>query len=205
MSEISADREKILSAFGGKRGILDSTIPSFLFLMSFNFTKNLEVCMYISVAAAACLFFWRLFSRESVIQALSGFIGVAFCGWLAWRTGDAKDYYQPSLWKNSILIAVYLVSILVKWPVIGLLLGPILGEDLAWRKDKNRLSAYIKATWIWFALFAVRLAIQYPLYKAGQFNALGIANLFLGFPLYALTLWGTWMVIKSVPLAQKSD
>jgi hypothetical protein len=80
-----------------------------------------------------------------------------------------------------------------------------LGEDLAWRKDKNRLSAYIKATWIWFALFAVRLAIQYPLYKAGQFNALGIANLFLGFPLYALTLWGTWMVIKSVPLAQKSD
>jgi uncharacterized membrane protein len=161
--------------------------------------------MYISVAVAAGLFIWRLFSRESVVQALSGFIGVAFCGWLAWRTGDAKDYYQPSLWKNSIFLAVYLVSILVKWPVIGLVLGPILGEDLAWRKDKNRLSAYIKATWIWFALFAVRLAIQYPLYKAGQFNALGIANLFLGFPLYALTLWGTWMVIKSVPLAQKSD
>jgi hypothetical protein len=205
MSEMSGDREKILSAFGGKRGILDSTIPSFLFLMSFNFTKNLEVCMYISVAAAAGLFFWRLFSRESVVQALSGFIGVAFCGWLAWKTGDAKDYYQPSLWKNSIFLTVYLVSILVKWPVIGLVLGPILGEDLAWRKDKKRLSAYIKATWIRFALFAVRLAIQYPLYKAGQFNALGIANLFLGFPLYALTLWGTWMVIKSVPLAQKSD
>ena len=205
MSEISGDREKILSAFGGKRGIFDSTIPSFLFLMSFNFTKNLEVCMYISVAAAAILFFYRLFSRESVVQALSGFIGVAFCGWLAWKTGDAKDYYQPSLWKNSIFLTVYLVSILAKWPVIGLILGPILGEDLAWRKDKKRLAAYIKATWIWFALFAVRLAIQYPLYKSGEFNALGVANLFLGFPLYALTLWGTWMVIKSVPLAQKSD
>jgi hypothetical protein len=66
MSELPGDREKILSAFGGKRGILDSTIPSFVFLMSFNFTKNLEVCMYISVAVAAGLFIWRLFSRESI-------------------------------------------------------------------------------------------------------------------------------------------
>jgi hypothetical protein len=64
------------------------------------------------------------------------------------------------------------------------------------------LAAYTKATWIWFALFAIRLVIQYPLFKMDQLNALGIANIFLGFPLYLATLWGTWMVIKSVPVTK---
>jgi hypothetical protein len=37
---------------------------------------------------------------------------------------------------------------------------------------------------------------------ADQLNALGIANIFLGFPLYLVTLWGTWMVIRSVPVTK---
>jgi hypothetical protein len=39
---------------------------------------------------------------------------------------------------------------------------------------------------------------------ADQLNALGVANIFLGFPLYLATLWGTWMVIKSVPITKAS-
>jgi hypothetical protein len=145
---------------------------------------------------------WRLLKRDTLMHSISGFIGVAFCGWFAWKTGAAKDYYAPSLWKNSAFMLVYLISILVKYPLIGVLLGPILGENLKWRKDPKRLTAYTKATWIWFALFAIRLAIQYPLFKADQLNALGIANIFLGFPLYLATLWGTWLVIKSVPISK---
>ena len=38
--------------------------------------------------------------------------------------------------------------------------------------------------------------------KADQLNALGVANIFLGFPLYLATLWGTWMVIRSVPITK---
>jgi hypothetical protein len=155
-----------------------------------------------SLATAAALMLYRLIKRDTLMHSISGFIGVAFCGWLAWRTGEAKDYYAPSLWKNSAFMLVYLVSILIKYPLIGVLLGPILGENLKWRKDPKRLAAYTKATWIWFALFAIRLAVQYPLFKADQLNALGIANIFLGFPLYLATLWGTWMVIRSVPITK---
>ena len=41
------------------------------------------------------------------------------------------------------------VSNLIKWPILGLTLGPILGENLMWRKDPDRLNAYIKAGWLW--------------------------------------------------------
>ena len=85
------------------------------------------------------------------------------------------------------------------------MLGPILGENFAWRKDPRRARAYSQASWIWFGLFAIRLLIQVPLYKANQLNALGIANVFLGFPLYLVTLWGTWMVIRSVPVTKTKN
>jgi arginine exporter protein ArgO len=196
------DKAKVLTALGGKKGIIDSTIPSLIFLLAYNVTHNLRVCLYISIATAAVLMILRLIKRDTLMHSISGFIGVAFCGWFAWKTGTAKSYYAPSLWKNSAFMLVYLASILLKWPLIGVLLGPILGENLNWRKNPQRMAAYIKATWIWFALFAIRLAVQYPLFKTNQINALGIANIFLGFPLYLVTLWGTWLAIRSVPIAK---
>ena len=196
------DKAKVVTALGGKKGIIDSTIPSLVFLLTYNITHNLRACLYVSIATAVLLLIWRLIKRDTFMHAISGFIGVAFCGWFAWKTGSAKDYYAPSLWKNSAFMLVYLISILVKYPLIGVLLGPILGENLNWRKDPKRLAAYTKATWIWFALFAIRLIIQYPLFKANALNALGIANIFLGFPLYLATLWGTWLVIRKVPIAK---
>ena len=196
------DKAKVVTALGGKKGIIDSTIPSLIFLLTYNVTHNLRICLYLSIAIAALLLIWRLIKRDTLVHAITGFIGIAFCGWFAWKTGEAKDYYAPSLWKNSGFASLYLISNLVKWPIIGVMLGPILGENMNWRKDAKRLAAYQKATWIWFALFAIRLGIQYPLYKTNQLNALGVANIFLGFPLYLATLWGTWLVIKSVPITK---
>jgi hypothetical protein len=196
------EKAKVVTALGGKKGIIDSTIPSLIFLLTYNITHNLKACLYISIATAALLMIWRLIKRDTLTHSISGFIGIAFCGWFAWKTGEAKDYYAPSLWKNSAFALIYFISILIKWPLIGVLLGPILGENLNWRKNPARMAAYKKATWIWFALFAIRLVVQYPLFKANQLNALGIANIFLGFPLYLATLWGTWIVIRSVPTAK---
>lgn len=48
-------------------------------------------------------------------------------------------------------------------------------------------------------MFALRIAIQYPLYKANKLNELGIANFFLGYPLYLIVLWGTWQIIRKAP------
>ena len=147
----------------------------------------------------------RIVRKDTLMHAISGFIGVVFCGWFAWKTGSAKSYYAPSLWKNSAFAVVYLISILIKWPLIGVMLGPILGENFTWRKDSRRLKAYSRASWIWFWLFGIRLLIQYPLYKSNHLNALGIANVFLGFPLYLVTLWATWLVIKSVPVTKTKE
>jgi hypothetical protein len=197
------DKAKVVSALGGKSGILDSTVPSIFFLLAYNITHNLKTCLYISIAIAVVLMIVRLIRKTTLVHSVGGFIAAVFCAYFAWKTGSAKSYYAPSLWKNSGFLALYGISIAARFPLIGVLLGPILGENFEWRNSKDRYRAYRNATWIWFALFAVRLAIQYPLYKANALNALGVANIFLGVPLYLLVLWGTWLVIKKVPVAKK--
>jgi hypothetical protein len=201
----SADKEKVISALGGKSGVFDSTVPSVFFLIAYNITHNLKLCLYYSIGLAALLMVIRLWRKTTLIHAFGGFIAAVFCAYFAWKTGSAKSYYAPSLWKNSAFAAVYAISIFARYPLIGVILGPILGENFAWRKNIARYRAYRSATWVWFGLFAVRLAIQFPLYKANKLNALGIANVFLGVPLYLLVLWFTWLIIKKVPVHKVSE
>jgi hypothetical protein len=54
-------------------------------------------------------------------------------------------------------------------------------------------------------LFLLRIAVQLPLYLAGYINALGIARLVMGYPLFIAVAWGTWVIIKQVPVAKKPE
>ena len=84
---------------------------------------------------------------------------------------------------------MYLVSVLVRWPLVGVILGFVLGEGTHWRQAPARMRAYVVATWLWVGLFGVRLAVQVPLYVADRPALLGVANVGLGLPLFALVIW----------------
>jgi len=198
MSE-SEDKAKILSAMGGVKGLIDSGLPALLFLIAFNITKDVRDSAYAALVLSLLLTLVRLVKRETIQHAVSGVIGVGICAWLSMRTGKAEDFYLPGLWTNAIYGSAYLVSILLRWPVIGLIIGPLLEENFRWRKDPARTKVYIKATWLWVGMFAIRLVVQYPLYVSGNVNLLGTARLVMGYPLFIATAWATWLVIKSGP------
>lgn len=193
------DRDKVLGALGGTRGLLDSGLPSIVFLIAYNVSHSLNKSAIISIALSIILAIARLVKRETLQHAVSGVIGVAFCALLARHTGKAADFYLPGLIINVIYGSIYSVANLIGWPIIGLLLGPILGENLAWRKVPARKSAYRKAGWLWVALFASRLIVQYPLYKTNHLNWLGSARLIMGYPLFILVGWATWLILRKVP------
>lgn len=194
-----SDKEKILAAMGGKKGLLDSGLPALLFLIVFNIDKDVKTASYIALGFSLILTVIRLIKKETIQHAISGVIGVAICAWLSNRTGKAEDFYLPGLWTNLGYGTVYMISNLLKWPILGVIIGPLIGENFLWRKDPARRRVYIKATWLWVALFTIRLVVQYPLYQSGNINALGTARLIMGYPLFILTAWLTWLVIKNGP------
>ena len=196
----SEDKDKILNALGGKKGLVDSGLPSLVFLIIFNLSgKNITSAIYAAIGLSIVLTFIRIVKRETVQHAFSGLIGVGVCAFIARRSGNAADFYLPGLWINAGYALLYALTNLFKWPLLGVVLGPILGENLLWRKDPARLKAYTKAGWLWVGMFAARLIVQYPLYQSGNVNLLGTARLLMGYPLFILTAWGTWLILRKTP------
>jgi hypothetical protein len=194
-----SDKEKIIGAFGGKKGLIDSGIPAIIFLLTFNIRKDLQEALIASIAVSAILTIIRLAMRDTVQHAISGFIGILICAWFANRTGNPSDLYIPKLLTNLGYGTLYLIANLVGWPILGLMLGPILGENLLWRNHPERKRAYIQAGWLWVGMFFTRVAVQYPIYKSGNLNLLGTVNLAMGYPLFIATAYGSWMILRRVP------
>lgn len=199
------DRDRIVAALGGKKGLFDSGIPALLFLVVFNLRDDVVEAALVSLALSALIAVLRIIKREKLQHAVSGIFGVLICYLLVRSTGKAEDFYLPGLFINAGYGALYLLTNLSGWPIIGVILGPLLGEDFHWRKVPERKRVYMLAGWLWVGLFLSRLAVQLPLYLAGSVNALGIARLIMGYPLFLATAWGTWLIIKQVPIAKKPE
>lgn len=190
----------VLKTVGGVRGLIESLLPGLVFLVIFTVFQELNVALIASVAVAVVFTIARLVRRGTLTQALTGLVGVAICAIFSRVTGEAKDYYVPGFYTNLAYSAALVISILVRWPLMGVIFGFIRQENTEWRSSKTRTKQYAWATWIVVAVFVGRLAVQVPLYLADNVPALGAARLAMGVPLYAAGLWAAWMVSR--PLAE---
>ena len=203
MSQHHEDREKVIAALGGKKGLIDSGLPAIVFLVTFNVTDELRTAIWGALGLSLALAIYRLARKDTIQHSISGVIGVFVCAYFANRSGNATDFYIPKLLTNLAYGSLYLIANLVGWPILGLVLGPLLGENLSWRKNPARKKMYIKASWIWVAMFFSRIAVQYPIYKSGNVNLLGTVNLAMGYPLFFAAAYLTWAVVKSEPPVER--
>lgn len=187
----------VLKTMGGVRGLIESLSPGLVFLVVFTIGQDLNPALIASLAVAAAFTIARLVRRGSLTQALTGLAGVAICAIFSRASGNAKDYYVPGFFTNIGYGAALIVSILVRWPLMGLIFGFIRGGGIEWRKDPAKVRLYAYATWAVAAVFIARLAVQVPLYFADNVPALGAARLAMGVPLYAAGLWAAWMISRA--------
>jgi hypothetical protein len=190
-------RTQLEQAIGGWRGALESSAPAMAFLLTYQFGSHdlgLAIKMAAAIAVASALL--RVVRRSSLQFVISGVIGVAVSAWFVSRTGQAKDYFVPGLLTNVAWGLAYLVSVSLRYPLVGVLVGSLEGEPLKWIRDPERRRAASIATWCWVGLFAGRLVIELPLYFAGALNALGVAKLLLGWPPYVLVVWLSYRLMK---------
>lgn len=188
----------LMEEIGGPQGIADSSIPAIVFVAVYTLGGNrISLAGLCAIGTGLAIAALRLYKGESLRFALAGFVGVALAAFIADRTGRAEDFFLPGLLLNAGYGAAYLVSILIRWPLLGVILGPAIGgEGTAWRKDPRQLRAYSRASWVWVGVFATRLAVQLPFYLAGSLVALGIAKTAMGLPIFALAIWLSYVILK---------
>ncbi|CAD5998825.1 DUF3159 domain-containing protein [Agreia sp. COWG] len=187
----------LIRAIGGIRGLVESLLPGLAFLVIYTVTSQLTPSVVAPVVVAVAFIIARAVTRSPVMPAVTGLLGVAVSAALALFTGRAEDNFLPGLIINAISIVVLVVSILARWPLIGVIVGLLTGDGTGWRRDKAKFRVVLVATWCWVGLFALRLGVEGPLYFAGQAAALGSVKLILGVPLYAAMLWVTWLLVRS--------
>ena len=195
----------LIDEMGGPQGIADSSLPGLVFVAVYSVSgQDLQLSAIAAIALGAIIGVVRLIRGESVRFAAAGFIGVAIAGFIATRTGRAEDFFLPGLLFNAGYAVAYAVSIAVGWPLMGVLIGPIVGDGMKWRQDPARVKLFNRMSWIWVGLFTTRLAVQLPFYLAGSLVALGIARTVMGLPLFALGLWLCYLLLRREGIDMKA-
>jgi hypothetical protein len=186
-------------AIGGWRGLIDSGLPAAVFVLAYALTDSqLRPSLIAAVGTGLLIAVVRLARREPLQQVLAGLFGVAISALVARGTGRAEDFFLTGILINFGYGLAYLISILVRWPLMGVIVGYFRGDASRWRDEPEQYRAYLTASWIWVGLFGLRLLVQLPLYLAGSVGMLGAAKLVLGWPPFLLAAYLTYQVIHPV-------
>jgi hypothetical protein len=188
--------QSLAELLGGRRAALDATVPPAVFVLGWLTTDRIVVAAGAAVAAAVTVAGWRLYRGQRPRAVLIGLLGVCVAAVVALRTGRAEDFFLLQLLSNAASALVWALSIVVRRPLLGVVVGATLGQRTRWRRDPALLSAYGRASWVWVAQYVLRLAVLLPLYAAGQVVALGAARVLLTWPLVAACLAVSWWVIR---------
>jgi len=186
-------------AIGGWRGMIDTGLPTIVFITVFVLSgRELTPSITAAVVVGALLAVWRLIRRQNLQQVLTGFLGLGIAAAFSAWTGQAENFFLPGLLTNVAYGTAFVVSILVGWPALGIAMGYLTGDGTTWRQDRTLRRTYAAASWVWVGVFFGRLAVQVPLYFAGAIEALGVARIVMGWPLFLAGAYLTYRVLAPI-------
>ncbi len=192
----------LAQVLGGRRGALDASAAPVAFVAGYGVADVAGSPSAVlwgggaALATGAVVAVVRLARRTRPAAALAGLLGVAVAVLVALYTGRAVDFFLLQIAANAASALAWTVSIVIRWPLLGLVVGTALGQRTRWRRDPDLLRGYRLASWIWVGQYVARLAVFIPLYLVGAVYALGAARLVLTWPLVLLCLAVSWAVLR---------
>ena len=190
------DRHPLRVLLGGPWGAVESMAPTVLFVLAyFASGKRLVVAVGVALGVAVVLAGVKLARHEKPVRVLSGLLGVAIAALFAAYQDDPLGFFQIRVLANILSALAFAGSILVKRPLMGVIIGPIMGTGMRWRQDPELLRAYSRASWLWVLLNIIRVVVQIPLIQGEDLWALAaIRPVFYG--LVIVTVLLSWVIIK---------
>ncbi|MFC9896381.1 DUF3159 domain-containing protein [Nocardia sp. NPDC127579] len=182
----------MLEQMGGFSGLIYSTLPVLVFV-PINSIWGLTAAIWSALGVAGAILAWRLYRRSPVQPAISGFLGVGICAFIAYRMGEAKGFFLFGIYTSLVYAGAFLVSILARWPLVGIIWGFLNGHGTEWRSDRRLIRLYDIATATWVLVFGARYLVQSSLYDTDHTGWLAFARIAMGWPLtavaFAVTVW----------------
>ncbi|MDQ1709553.1 MAG: hypothetical protein QOG49_938 [Frankiaceae bacterium] len=183
--------ESLQELFGGRRGVVDGAVPPIVFVAVNAVRHNVRAAALAAVASAVVLLLVRLLRRERTRHVFSGVFGVAISAAIAARSGRATDFFKPGIWLNAAYLTVFVLSVVVGRPIVGLVLKQFSDRPAQWHRHRLVRRAYAELTLMWAAMYGVRVVVQEVLRRRGDINLLAVTKIALGYPPLLLVLAAT--------------
>jgi hypothetical protein len=182
---------------GGPRGAIESMLPPVVFVAIYLATSsNLTAAVVSALVIGLVLAGLRLSRGERPVRVVGALLVVVLAATVAYYTGSAVAYFWPLVLANVASALAFAFSILIRWPLLGVIVGPITGTGMRWRKDPDLLKAYAKASWLWVLLNVVRAAVQVPLIQGEDLWALAAVRPIFYVMVIGVVFW-SWRIIKN--------
>nr|WP_263250621.1 DUF3159 domain-containing protein [Saccharopolyspora rosea] len=193
--------DSLAELLGGRGEALDASLPLVAFGLGWYLGgQSIPVGSAAAVAVGAVVAAWRWWRGARPLAVLVSLFAVLAGALIALRTGNAADFFLVRLVSNAVSGLAWMVSIAVRWPLLGLVVGTVLGQGRRWRRDPELLRAYSRASWVWVGQYAVRLVVFVPLWLTDAVLALGVAQGVLTWPLVAVCVAVSgWVLRRSLP------
>jgi hypothetical protein len=192
-----AQPESLTQLLDGRRAAVDASLPAAGFVAGWLLGGQSIWGGTIGAGVLALgVAVWRLRNGDRPRAVLIGLLGVSVAALIALRTGKAENFFLLQLFSNAASALAWAVSIVIRWPLLGIIVGGVLGQKTRWRRDPALLRAYSRGSGVWVVQYLIRMAVFLPLYSAGMVTALGIARVALSWPLVAACLTVSWWVIR---------
>jgi hypothetical protein len=184
----------------GKVGLLDTILPPILFLLLNNFA-SFQIAMVGALAIAGLIGFVRLLRKQSLLYALAGIGSVGLAIALAYLFGRSEGYFLPDIVNGGITVALALVSLLIRKPMVAWTSYLARRWPLEWYWHAQVRPAYTEVTLAWTLFFALRLLWQVTLFQGQNISQLALVNALTGWPATILLLvlsylYGTWRLAQ---------
>lgn len=191
----------LLEQLGGVGGLVSSVVPAVVFV-AVNPLAGLQPAIWASLGVAVAVGVWRRLRREPLQPAVSGIFGVAVCAFIAYRTGEARDFFLYGIWYSLLAGLMLMLSVVVRRPLVGMLWSVLNGFGFGWRTNRRARFGFDVATVVWAVFLLARFGVQRYLYDLQQTDWLGVARLAMGLPLTAVAALVTiWAIRRALRVA----
>ncbi len=194
-------RAQLSKALGGPRGIVEGAVPTIVFTVVFLVTDELRLALIAGLGLAVVAVVVRLVQRSTVQFAVNALFGIGIAAAFALRAAGAggtpedaaRAFFTPGLIYNGIYAVVLVLTVVIGWPLVGFLVGSVMGDATAWHDDPALVRLCSRLTLVLALPCVVRVAVQLPLWLDSQIGLLGVSKIVLGWPLQvgaiALMIW----------------
>ena len=195
-------RYQLGKSLGGTRGMAESALPFVAFTIAWVVGRQLYPAIGAALGTALVLATIRLLQRQSIKYVVQAVIPTAIAVLIATRTGRAQDIFLPGILYNGALAVLSLLTVAIRRPLVGFIIGAAVGDPTGWAKDRGLVNMTSKLTLVLAVPYIIRFVVQLPLFLAGHVVLLGVAKVVLGWPLLiaALTVMGVMLSKGKTPM-----